>query len=86
MTSFANTLKQADIFYQLTPTQLEMISNICEEKIFNKDEIIFVEGADSDELYVLLPHVQHKTTLTCSSFLATNSCCFVTLIRLLDIV
>jgi CRP-like cAMP-binding protein len=53
MTSYVNILKQADIFYKLTPTQLAMISNICEEKIFNTGEIVVNEGAKSDELYII---------------------------------
>lgn len=69
MTSFANTLKQADIFYQLTLTQLEMISNICEEKVYNADEVIFVEGANSDELYVI---AQGEVDIQVNPALVTN--------------
>lgn len=47
-------LKQVDIFFQLTNTQLEMISDICEEKLFHMNDMIFLEGSDSDELYVIL--------------------------------
>ena len=46
-------LQQADIFYQLTPAQLEKISGIITEKIFNNGEMIFWEGTHSDELYVI---------------------------------
>lgn len=53
MPSHVNILKQADIFYQLTLDQLEMIAKICEEKTFNADEVIFTEGANSDELYIV---------------------------------
>jgi CRP-like cAMP-binding protein len=53
-TSFVNILKQADIFYKLTPTQLEMISNLCQDKTFQPGEVIFPEGTDSDELYIIV--------------------------------
>ena len=69
MTSHANTLKQADIFYQLTNTQLEMISNICEEKMFNATEIVFKEGANSDELYVI---AQGEVDVQVNPALVTN--------------
>jgi CRP/FNR family cyclic AMP-dependent transcriptional regulator len=69
MTSFANTLKQADIFYQLTPTQLEMISNICEEKTFDAEEIIIKEGASSDELYLIM---QGEVDIQVNPALITN--------------
>ena len=54
MPKFVNLLKQADIFYQLTSTQLEMIANICEEKSYSPGEVIFPEGAHSDELYIIV--------------------------------
>ncbi|OGO64624.1 MAG: hypothetical protein A2030_10455 [Chloroflexi bacterium RBG_19FT_COMBO_50_10] len=69
MTSYTNTLKQADIFDQLTLTQLEMISNICEEKVFNADEIIFKEGANSDELYII---AQGEVDIQVNPALVTN--------------
>ena len=53
MTGTINILKQADIFYKLTPTQLEMISKLCEEKTFQAGEVIFFEGTTSDDLYIL---------------------------------
>lgn len=51
-----NTLtivKQADIFYKLTPVQLEMVTSLCEERSFNQGEVIFVEGAKSDEICII---------------------------------
>jgi len=47
------TLKQVDIFYKLTTIQLEMISHITQERVFEPGEMVFCEGADSDELYVI---------------------------------
>ena len=51
--SFANSLKQADIFYELTPTQLEMIAALCQERRGNAGDMIFEENAASDELYII---------------------------------
>lgn len=53
MTELINFLKQADIFYQLTATQLEMIANICQERTFARGETILQEGASSNELYII---------------------------------
>ena len=53
MPELTNFLKQADIFYQLTQTQLEMIANICQEVSFTEGEVILEEGANSKELYVI---------------------------------
>jgi len=53
MSNLVNFLKQSDIFYQFTPTQLEMVANLCQEVVFNAGEIIFRENSDSKELYVI---------------------------------
>lgn len=52
--SIVNFLKQCDIFYQFTPTQLELVANICQEAIFQKDDLIFREHSGSKELYVIV--------------------------------
>jgi CRP/FNR family cyclic AMP-dependent transcriptional regulator len=54
MTQFINILKQADIFDGMNPTQLELIGGYCQEKSFSAGEVIIPEGADSDELYVIV--------------------------------
>ena len=54
MPNYVNVLKQADILYRMTPTQLEMVGNLCQERTFNAGEIIFPEGASSDELYIII--------------------------------
>ena len=51
--SFVNILKQADIFFELTPTQLELIAALCEERRMNTGEMVFGENAASDELYII---------------------------------
>jgi CRP/FNR family cyclic AMP-dependent transcriptional regulator len=51
--SFATILKQADIFFELTPTQLELVAAICQERRCNAGDLIFEENAASDELYII---------------------------------
>ncbi|MCC7118917.1 MAG: cyclic nucleotide-binding domain-containing protein [Anaerolineales bacterium] len=53
MSSLVSFLKQSDIFYQLTPTQLELVSNLCREIQFGMGELIFQENSDSKELYII---------------------------------
>jgi CRP-like cAMP-binding protein len=53
MTSFVNYLKQTDIFYQFTSTQLELVANLCQEMVFNTGDIIFPENSSSKELYII---------------------------------
>lgn len=52
--AIVNFLKQCDIFYQFTPTQLELVANICQEATYQKDDLIFKENSDSKELYVIV--------------------------------
>lgn len=53
MNTIVNYLKQSDIFYQFTPTQLEMVANLCTEVVFQDGEIIFKENSSSKELYII---------------------------------
>jgi CRP/FNR family transcriptional regulator, cyclic AMP receptor protein len=53
MSDLTNFLKQADIFYQCTPTQLEMVANLCQEKTYSLGEVIVDEGASTKELYII---------------------------------
>lgn len=53
MNDLINFLKQADIFYQVTATQLEMVANLCQERVYGHGEVIVEEGADSKELYII---------------------------------
>jgi CRP/FNR family transcriptional regulator, cyclic AMP receptor protein len=52
--STVNFLKQSDIFFQFTPTQLELVANICQEVTFQKDDLIFKENTSSKELYIII--------------------------------
>ena len=51
--SLINFLKQSDIFYHFTATQLELVANLCHEILFQEGEVIFRENSDSKELYVI---------------------------------
>lgn len=51
--SVVNVLKQADIFDELTHTQLELIASICAERHYQAGDIIFEENTPGDELYII---------------------------------
>ncbi len=53
MNNVVNFLKQSDIFYQFTPTQLELVANLCQEIVFNNGDLIFQENSSSKELYMI---------------------------------
>ncbi|MBN1966866.1 MAG: cyclic nucleotide-binding domain-containing protein [Anaerolineae bacterium] len=53
MSSITTVLRQADIFYELTNTQLELVASICQEKAFQTGDLIFEENTRGDELYVI---------------------------------
>jgi len=46
-------LKQTDVFYQFTPTQLDLTANLCQEKTYGQGETIFEENSASKELYII---------------------------------
>ena len=46
-------LRQADIFYELTNTQLELVASICTERHYQAGDIVFEENSPGDELYVI---------------------------------
>jgi CRP/FNR family cyclic AMP-dependent transcriptional regulator len=51
--SYINTLRQTDIFYDLTNPQLEMVAGLCSEITPEEGEVIFEENSTGDELYVI---------------------------------
>ncbi len=51
--SLINFLKQSDIFFQFSPTQLELVANLCREIVFQEGETIFRENSEGKELYVI---------------------------------
>jgi CRP/FNR family cyclic AMP-dependent transcriptional regulator len=54
MVEILTFLKQSDIFYQFTQTQLELVANLCVEKTFQAGELIFAENNSSKELYIIV--------------------------------
>lgn len=70
MSALVNFLKQSDIFYQFTPTQLELVANLCQEVVFNSGDIIFRENSASTELYVI---VQGEVDILINSGLNSDS-------------
>lgn len=46
-------LKRADIFYDLTPAQYDMLAETCDEYKARLGEIIFEENTPGDEMYVI---------------------------------
>jgi CRP-like cAMP-binding protein len=53
VSAIVNYLKQSDIFYQFTPTQLELVANLCQEVAFQEGDMILKENSSSKELYVI---------------------------------
>ncbi len=53
MAKFSGFLKDTDLFYNLSATQLEMVESICEEKQFRDGELIFPENSHEKELYLI---------------------------------
>lgn len=51
--SLATTLRQADIFYELTQPQLELVASICTEMTYNLGDIIFEEQTKGSEMYII---------------------------------
>ncbi|HVU11311.1 MAG TPA: cyclic nucleotide-binding domain-containing protein [Phototrophicaceae bacterium] len=52
--SVVSTLRQADIFYEFTLTQLELIASICTEHTYDVGSVIFEENTNGSELYVIV--------------------------------
>jgi len=46
-------LKRADIFYDLSPAQYEMLAAICEERRARLGEVLFEENTPGDEMYLI---------------------------------
>lgn len=51
--SVVSVLKQADIFYELTGTQLELVASICTEQTYNAGAVIFEENTPGSLLYII---------------------------------
>jgi CRP/FNR family transcriptional regulator, cyclic AMP receptor protein len=53
MGKYINFLRETDLFYNLSPLQLEMVDSLCEEKVFREGELIFPENSPESELYLI---------------------------------
>jgi len=51
--SFVTILKQADIFYELSNTQLELVASICTDKVYQAGELVFEENSPGSELCII---------------------------------
>lgn len=51
--SVASILSHADIFDELTSTQLELVSSICDERHYSASDVIFEENTVGNEMYVI---------------------------------
>jgi CRP/FNR family cyclic AMP-dependent transcriptional regulator len=51
--SVVPVLSQADIFDELTNTQLELIGSICSERHYQAGDVIFEENTPGDEMYII---------------------------------
>jgi CRP/FNR family transcriptional regulator, cyclic AMP receptor protein len=51
--TITSVLKQADIFYELTNTQLELVASICQEKAYQQNELVFAENTPGNALYII---------------------------------
>mgnify|MGYP001251395873 CR=1 FL=1 len=54
MGKFLPFLKDTDLFFNLTNSQLEMVESICVEQSFKKGEVIVVENTPGLELFLVL--------------------------------
>lgn len=52
--SVVPVLNQADIFDELTNTQLELIGSICSERHYQAGDVIFEENTPGDEMYIIV--------------------------------
>lgn len=46
-------LRQADIFFDLSEAQLDLVASICQERAYGLGEVIFEENSASDELFII---------------------------------
>lgn len=46
-------LRQADIFDEISATQLELVSSICAERHYQAGDVIFEENTPGDEMYII---------------------------------
>lgn len=85
MSSQAILLQQADIFYMVSLNDLELVAALCQERHYQAGEIIFHEGIEGKDLYIIVqgevdilvdPHLVSSQTDT-----RPNLCTIATLRR-----
>ncbi len=54
MSSIATLLRQADIFYELTDAQLDLVASIGERRTYQTGDVLFEENSRGDELFVIV--------------------------------
>ena len=50
---YINILRQTDVFYDLTESQMEMVADLCSTATYKEGETVFEENSASDELYII---------------------------------
>ncbi|HWQ46147.1 MAG TPA: cyclic nucleotide-binding domain-containing protein [Longilinea sp.] len=53
MGKYINFLRETSLFYNLTNAQLEMVDAMCEEMVFQKDQVIYEEGSRQNDFYLV---------------------------------
>ncbi len=54
ITQLKQALARADLFDKWDDLLLELVASICEERTYQRDDIIFDENSPGDELYVII--------------------------------
>lgn len=54
MTDYTRALKQVDIFHRIPFDEIQLVSEICREQVMETGEVVFLEGAHSSDLYIIL--------------------------------
>ena len=71
--SVVSLLSQADIFDELTPTQLELIGSICAERHYQASDVIFEENTPGDEMYIIASGEVQIQVVTVINFVLLRS-------------
>ncbi len=54
MGKLVSLLKETDLFYNLSQTQLELVESLCEEIMVPAGKLVFPENSNENELYIIL--------------------------------
>jgi len=53
MGKYISFLRETDLFFNLSPLQLEMVESLCDEKVYREGEFVFLENSPEKELYLI---------------------------------